>query len=360
MPLKSIGELDLSAKDTHDPNTYCVLMDLEDVAYVVAGGPAILNRAVSPASSSSSSNSEMKLRAMARLVEAQKNAARHRMTKQAYEMIVSYLENPNHFAAIPGGGRETRIAGKTWTKMTAFGHMAVTLFDQGFPACIGIVMGKKYKRYVETYKKACNFSKSTGSGLNDEEVMAGLTLEQKMNSKCHYFFRMHALLGGRANIKPPAVGDAGLPVDMVLDVRVLCQDSQPAFSHPAADPLLSEDEEETVDREEEPIDLSEDDEVDNQTAPVAYGNEFYQIAMPDETGVDKFYQTARADEDDGPEMGNQTARSALDVEAHRERLRIFAITTFQRKSAHLTAEPIGSFTSTAVKFYALGLTPTNL
>ncbi|KAL3689471.1 hypothetical protein R1sor_015780 [Riccia sorocarpa] len=81
-------------------------MGREDVAYVDAGGPAFfLNRSVSPASScsSSSSNSEMKPQAMARSLGAQKNAARHRMTKQDYEMIVTYLENPDNFAAIRYG-----------------------------------------------------------------------------------------------------------------------------------------------------------------------------------------------------------------------------------------------------------------
>ncbi|KAL3678333.1 hypothetical protein R1sor_021289 [Riccia sorocarpa] len=107
-------------------------MDLEYAAYVVAGGSATLNRAVSPASSLSSSNSEMKQRAMARSVGTQKNTVRHRMTKQEYEMIVSYLEIPDNFAAITGDGRKTIIAGKAWTKMTTFGHMAVTLSAQGF------------------------------------------------------------------------------------------------------------------------------------------------------------------------------------------------------------------------------------
>ncbi|KAL3689184.1 hypothetical protein R1sor_015493 [Riccia sorocarpa] len=39
-------------------------------------------------------------------------------------------------------------------------------------------------------------------------------------------------------------------------------------------------------------------------------------AMPDVTGGDAFYQTARAGEDCGPEMGNQTGRSAVDVETN--------------------------------------------
>ncbi|KAL3680662.1 hypothetical protein R1sor_023618 [Riccia sorocarpa] len=209
-------------------------MGREDVVYVDVGGPAIfLNRSVSPASScsSSSSNSEMKPRAMARSVGAQKNAARHRMTKQEYEMIVTYLENPDNFAAINGCGKKTKITGKTLTKVTAFGHMAVTLCAQGFFKCSGVIMGKKVARYVSTYKNARTF-----------------------------------YLGIGANVEPSAVGDAGLPAEIFFDDRDLCQDSQAAFQFSAAEPMLSGDEEEAADREEEPIDLSEDDEIDNQTA----------------------------------------------------------------------------------------------
>ncbi|KAL3693403.1 hypothetical protein R1sor_007054 [Riccia sorocarpa] len=253
-------------------------MGREDVAYVDAGGPALfLNRSVSHASSCSSSscNSEMKPRAMTRSVEAQKNAARHRMTKQDYEMIVTYLENPDNFAAINGCGRKTKITGKTLTKVTVFGHMAVTLCAQGFVKCSGVIMGKKVARYISTYKNARTFYLGTGTGLTKAEIAAGLTLEQKMNAKCHYFFRMHALYGARANVEPPSIGDAGLPAEIFFDDRGLCQDSQAAFQFSVADPMLSGDEEEAADREEEPIDLSADDEVDNQTAPVADASDFF-------------------------------------------------------------------------------------
>ncbi|KAL3697083.1 hypothetical protein R1sor_011159 [Riccia sorocarpa] len=169
---------------------------------------------------------------MARSLGAQKDTARHRMTKQDYDMIVSYLENPDNFAAIIGGARKMKIVGKIWTKVIAFGHMQ-----------------SRFTLWVS-----------------------------------------------QPNIEPPAVGDASLLDDMVFDIRELCEDSQLAFSVPAAYPLLSGDEEEATDREEEPIDLSEDDEVDNQTAPVADGDEFYQTAMPDVVGGDEFYQTVWADE----------------------------------------------------------------
>ncbi|KAL3686958.1 hypothetical protein R1sor_013267 [Riccia sorocarpa] len=139
------------------------------------------------------------------------------MTKQDYEMIVTYLENSDNFAAINGCGRKTKITRKTLTKVTAFGHMAVTLCAQGFVKCSGVIMGKKVARYVYTYKNARTFYLGTGSGLTEVEIVAGLTLEQKMNVKCHYFFRMHALFGARANVEPPAVGDAGLPTDRAVE-----------------------------------------------------------------------------------------------------------------------------------------------
>ncbi|KAL3701307.1 hypothetical protein R1sor_019329 [Riccia sorocarpa] len=224
----------------------------------------------------------MKPRAMARSVGAQKNAARHRMTKQEYEMIVTYLENPDNFAAINGCGKKTKITRKTLTKVTAFGYMAVTLCAQGFVKCSGVIMGKKVARYVSMYKNARTFYLGTG-----------------------------------ANVEPLAIGDARLPAEIFFDDRDLCQDSQAAFQFSAAEPMLSDDEEEAADREEKPIDLSEDDEVDNQTAPVAnVGGFFFETAMPDVTGGDAFYQTARAGEDCGPEMGNQTGRSAVDVETN--------------------------------------------
>ncbi|KAL3682031.1 hypothetical protein R1sor_000053 [Riccia sorocarpa] len=258
-------------------------MGREDVAYVDAGGPAFfLNRSVSPASScsSSSSNSEMKPRAMARSVGAQKNASDDQ----------AGIRNDSHIFGKSGQFR----CHKRWSDYGEESHVLCQL-----------------------YKNARTFYLGTGSGLTEAEIDVGLILEQKMNAKCHYFFRMHAVFGARANVEAPAVGDVGLPAEMIFDDRDLCQDSQAAFQFSAAEPMLSGDEEEAADREEEPIDLSKDDEVDNQTAPVADAGEFFfETAMSDVTGGDAFYQTARAAEDCGLEMGNQTGRSAVDVETN--------------------------------------------
>ncbi|KAL3700744.1 hypothetical protein R1sor_018766 [Riccia sorocarpa] len=111
------------------------------------------------------------------------------MSKRDYELIVEYLEDSDHFQQITRNGKKTKVGGKNLTKKTAFGHMAVHLAALGFPPCNGTVMG---------------------AGITEEESRSGITLEQKMNAKCPYFFRMHALFGNRANVDPSAVGDFGL------------------------------------------------------------------------------------------------------------------------------------------------------
>ncbi|KAL3685323.1 hypothetical protein R1sor_003345 [Riccia sorocarpa] len=279
-------------------------MDRDGERYVCGCGPNILQTPCSPASSSSSSNSEMRPRTMARAVNAQRGAGRHRMTRHDYELIVTYLEVPENFAAITESGRKTKVGGRNLTKTTAFRHMAVSLCAQRFTLCNGNTMGKKVMRYVEMYKKAREFYLSTGAGLTDADIAAGLSFEQKMERMCHFFYRMHALYGACANIEPPAVGDSGLPDACIFDTTSLFPDSQPV-PNVAATGIhleLSDDEEEAADREEDPMDFLDEevDAVDYQTVPDGGGHGFVPTAMNDAEG--------------GPDILNQTARSALDVE----------------------------------------------
>ncbi|KAL3679024.1 hypothetical protein R1sor_021980 [Riccia sorocarpa] len=186
-------------------------MDRDGERYVCGCGPTILQTPCSPASSSSSSNSEMRPRVMARAVNAQRGAGHHRMTRHDYELIVTYLEVPDNFAAITGSGRKTKVGGKNLTKTIAFGHMAVSLSAQGFQLCSGGIMRKKVMRYVQMYKNARIFYLSTGADLTEADIAAGLSFEQKMEQKCHFFFPNGCsdLYGARANIEPPATGPDG-------------------------------------------------------------------------------------------------------------------------------------------------------
>ncbi|KAL2610009.1 hypothetical protein R1flu_028582 [Riccia fluitans] len=69
--------------------------------------------------------------------------SRHRMNRKEYEMIVGYLEDPEHLVEILGHGRKTKVSGKHPSKQTAFGVMAVHLASLGFPVCTSAIMQKR-------------------------------------------------------------------------------------------------------------------------------------------------------------------------------------------------------------------------
>ncbi|KAL2607709.1 hypothetical protein R1flu_026282 [Riccia fluitans] len=146
-----------------------------------------------------------------------------RLKDRHYAQILDYLETDDHFAEIWGSGRKTKVGGKNQSKAIAFGHMAVELRQLGWAMLSGATIGKKVKRYVETYRKSVVFYKSMGSGVTKKERQAGITMEAKMNTRCPYFFRMHALFGSCLNVDPPALCMLGVPADdkiLILDSQV--------------------------------------------------------------------------------------------------------------------------------------------
>ncbi|KAL3683128.1 hypothetical protein R1sor_001150 [Riccia sorocarpa] len=220
-------------------------MDRDGERYVCGCGPNILQSPCFPASSSSSSNSEMRARAMTRAVNAQRAAGRHRMIRHDYELIVTYLEVPDNFAAIIGSGRKTKVGGRNLTKTAAFGHMAVSCALRDLLCAMVAQWGRKL-----------------------------------------------------------CVGDSRLPDACIFDTTSLFPDSQPE-PNVAATGIhleLSDDEEDAVDREEDPMDFLDEevDAVDYQTGLDGGGHGSVPTAMDDALG--------------GPDILNQTARSALDVE----------------------------------------------
>ncbi|CAM6084526.1 unnamed protein product [Calypogeia fissa] len=75
----------------------------------------------------------------------------------------------------------------------------------GFPETDGNALSKKWYCLFCKYKEAKNLTKETRKGLTPEESAQGLTLEDKLDSICAYFYRWDALLGTRANVTPPAI-----------------------------------------------------------------------------------------------------------------------------------------------------------
>ncbi|KAL3685528.1 hypothetical protein R1sor_003550 [Riccia sorocarpa] len=121
---------------------------------------------------------------------------------------------------------------------------------------------------------------------------------------------MHALYGSRANIDPPAVGDASLPDDCMFGGAPFCPDSHPMHT-PFADAEIHElsgDEEEAADREEDPMDFlcdAERDAFENGTAQIQkwtiYGRPRRIIIVA--------VQTAIGPADSGPHPSYQTVRT---------------------------------------------------
>ncbi|KAL2630942.1 hypothetical protein R1flu_015628 [Riccia fluitans] len=132
-------------------------------------------------------------------------------------MIVGYLEDPEHLVEILGSGRKTKVSGKHPSKQTAFGVMALHLASLGFLVCTGAIMQKKFDKYLASFKKAREWSMSTGVGLIEEEVTRGMTIEDKLNQRCPFHHKMYAIFGHRANIVPLTIAEDGLPPEVEVE-----------------------------------------------------------------------------------------------------------------------------------------------
>ncbi|KAL2641539.1 hypothetical protein R1flu_009126 [Riccia fluitans] len=130
-------------------------------------------------------------------------ADRYVLKESDYELIVSYesyLEEPDNFAALFGSGGKTKIGGKHQTKTTTFAIMSVQLRSLGFPPCSAANLYKKVNCYRSHYESVLSILKQTGSGLTDEEIVRGLTLEAKLNKACPFFYRNQGKHGSSGNM----------------------------------------------------------------------------------------------------------------------------------------------------------------
>ncbi|KAL3686057.1 hypothetical protein R1sor_004079 [Riccia sorocarpa] len=159
--------------------------------------------------------------------KSRRSKKRVKMIRQDYEAVVSYIEDPENFRQVMGGGLKTKVGGKCMSKTKVFHIMASHLKNvAGFPDVTGEEMKKRFERYVAMYKKARKFKDSTGQGLSEKELEKGMTIEDEMEKICPHFGRMHMIFGQRANIASPAEESAGLPSD-AEDADMVISDSQP-------------------------------------------------------------------------------------------------------------------------------------
>ncbi|KAL2634653.1 hypothetical protein R1flu_006132 [Riccia fluitans] len=146
------------------------------------------------------------------------------MITEDYDVVVTYIENPEQYRDITGAGKKTRIRGSTISKVRAFDIMALALSGvNGFAQVMGEEMKKRFVRYEKMYKDTRRWKDSTGTGLTDVEIQKGLTMEEKLNKLCPHFRRMDALYGKHPNIVPCVEESVGLPLD--VDMEYVSKDS---------------------------------------------------------------------------------------------------------------------------------------
>lgn len=138
-----------------------------------------------------------------------------RLKNADFDNIVSYLEVPEHFSAVTGAGRKTKVGGKYQNKTAVFKAMLAVLQHHGFPKEINAAnLMKRYQRYVKRYKDALKVKNQSGGGLTEEEQKEGIILVEKLNRLCPFFDRMDAVFGARANVAPRAEADVGVEEDV--------------------------------------------------------------------------------------------------------------------------------------------------
>ncbi|KAL2612900.1 hypothetical protein R1flu_024592 [Riccia fluitans] len=147
------------------------------------------------------------------------------MIIEDYDVIVTYIENPEHYRDIMGVGKKMRIKGSMISKVRASVIMASALSGvNGFPQVTDEEMKKHFVRYDKIYKDTRRWKDSTCANLTNVEIQKGLTMEEKLNKLCPHFRRMDTLYGKRPNIVPCAEESTSLPLDM--DIEYVSKDSQ--------------------------------------------------------------------------------------------------------------------------------------
>lgn len=95
---------------------------------------------------------------------------------------MDWLEIPGNFQKLHGSGTRTEVGTKHPSKKTVFHGMVGELRAKGFPRCVtsGEVLNKRFQRYEAKYKEALALKMSTGAGVTEAELNAGITFEDKL------------------------------------------------------------------------------------------------------------------------------------------------------------------------------------
>ncbi|KAL2635173.1 hypothetical protein R1flu_006652 [Riccia fluitans] len=109
-----------------------------------------------------------------RVAEKGKKKQRVKMIIKDYDVVVTYIENLEHYRDITGGGKKTRIRGSTISKVRAFEIMASALSEvNGFSQVTGEEMKKRFVQYEKMYKDIRRWKDSIGAVSKDSQIPPG-------------------------------------------------------------------------------------------------------------------------------------------------------------------------------------------
>eukprot|EP00644_Phytophthora_capsici_P018744 jgi/Phyca11/132757/e_gw1.224.3.1 len=140
------------------------------------------------------------------------------LTTDDYRIIVTWMEDTTNFEAIHGTGGKPGVGGKPKVrKKDAFKQLAdhLTRQTKNIPlrGLTGRNMQQRWSTYLRRFKKTLRArNNETGLGLTKRELAKKISLPEKLENMCPHFSRMLALFGEKANVKPLATVEMGVPL----------------------------------------------------------------------------------------------------------------------------------------------------
>ncbi|OWZ23969.1 hypothetical protein PHMEG_0001103 [Phytophthora megakarya] len=132
------------------------------------------------------------------------------LSRDDYNIIVTWMEVKANFAAIHGTGSRLAIGGKPKIKtIDVFTALATHLIRQTENEALrgagltGRNMQQRWSTYKSRFKRTNKkHHTETGLGISRRDLARGMSIPQKLEQMCPLYSRMQVLFGEKANITP--------------------------------------------------------------------------------------------------------------------------------------------------------------
>ncbi|MBW0469797.1 hypothetical protein O181_009512 [Austropuccinia psidii MF-1] len=124
-----------------------------------------------------------------------------------FEHICDYLEDEQNYNYLFDDSKKTQWANPKHTRLQAFGRFAKYLNLNHKKETL-LLDARKLQQHWQTYKHkyviASRHERTTGAGTEHEH---GLTLEEKLENQCPFYWHMYAIFGKKSNVQGINVKD---------------------------------------------------------------------------------------------------------------------------------------------------------